>query len=129
MAIRYKHVVVDGLLTTAGYFVALGVRLLDPRVGDGASFMGDLAVAMPIIITVHLALNVAGGAYGRVWEYASTTETKRVIAASLIAMPILLTLVLVGRGLDVVVPLSTVLLGGVMSLVGMATVRFVGRRV
>lgn len=127
MAIRYKHVVFDGLLITAGYFVALGFRLLDPLVGDGGRLLVDLAIAMPIIIAVHLALNFARGAYGRVWEDASTTETKRVVVASLIAMPILLTFDWVGRRLGVVVPFATVLLGGLVSLIGMATARVIAR--
>jgi FlaA1/EpsC-like NDP-sugar epimerase len=124
---RYKSALIDAVVVAASYFFALSLRLLDPDVTGAQQYLYMLATVMPIIIALQVGSNIALGAYGRIWDYGSVTETKRVGIASAIVMPILLGLVAIGRELEVVVPSSTVLLGGVVALIGMGLVRFLAR--
>ena len=112
--------VVDALLIALSYTTALGVRSLDGEIS--AVWWSRVLTALPIIVVVHLVANVASGAYGHVWEYASVAEAKRVINASFWASTMLLlgTLALGSRP----VPLSVLVAGGLLSLFCLGAVRF-----
>ena len=120
--------VVDLFVVASAYSIGLGFRMLDPFVGDSISFFSDLAVAMPMVVLVHLLANVVAGAYGHVWEQASTSEARRVVVANAGAIGTLLLLSFLARQtIDVVVPYSVVVLGGVLSMGGMGLIRFRSR--
>jgi len=125
--VDYTFALIDVFMIAAAYLFGLGVRILDPDVVEEQQYLFTLVTVMPIIIAVHLVCNVALGAYGHVWEHASLAEAKQIGIASAIATAVLLALQAVGGEFNVVVPLSTVLIGGLLSLVGMGLVRFRSR--
>lgn len=117
--------VTDVMWILAAYSLALGFRALDPLVEDAAPLWLDLALALPVIVIIHLAANIIAGAYGHVWEYASTDEARRVVFANAVAGVVILVLTLAVREqFDLVVPLAVVVLGNLLSLLGMGMVRF-----
>jgi FlaA1/EpsC-like NDP-sugar epimerase len=119
---------VDMFVVASAYTVGLGFRMLDPFVGDTSSFFSDLAIAMPVIVLAHLGANVIAGAYGHVWEHASTAEARQVVVASVGATGTLLLLSYLGREMSgVIVPYSAVGLGGLISMGGMGLIRFRSR--
>ena len=125
--VDYTFALIDVFMIAAAYFFGLGVRILDPDVVLEQQYLFTLVMVMPLIVIVHIASNIALGAYGHVWEHASLAEAKQVGIASAIATLILTGLQVLGLRFGVVVPLSTVLIGGLVSLVGMGLVRFRSR--
>ena len=120
--------VIDLFIVIAAYTMAVGIRLLDPLVGERVTYFRDLAIAMPVILAVHLLANVVGGAYGHIWRHASVSEAVRVIAANASAAAALMVLELVTREyVDVVVPITAIAIGGFLSAGGMGLVRFRSR--
>lgn len=120
--------VLDLFVVVAAYTLGLGLRMLDPLVGEAADFWRDLAIAMPVIVAVHILANVVAGAYGHVWEHASTSEAVRVVIANLAASILLIGANLWARQTEVVlIPWSVVVIGGLVSLFAMGMVRFRSR--
>ena len=68
------------MLIAVAYLAALGIRSLDGR--SPRRLVARVLGRCRSIIAVHLVANVATGAYGHVWEYASIGEARRVLAAS-----------------------------------------------
>lgn len=119
---------VDLFVVASAYTLALGFRMFDPLVGDVSSYFSDLAIGLPVIAVVHLICNVAAGAYGHVWEHASTAEARQVVVANLAALSTLLVFNYVARlSVGVVIPYSVIVLGGMLSVAGMGLVRFRSR--
>jgi FlaA1/EpsC-like NDP-sugar epimerase len=125
--VDYAFALIDVFMIGAAYFFGLGVSMLDPGVTNHQKYLFALTTVIPLIVIIHIGCNIAFGAYGHVWEHASMAEAKQVGLASLAATAVLLLLQAVGVQVDVVVPLSTVLIGGLLSLVGMGLVRFRSR--
>lgn len=127
--------VVDLFVVASAYGLALTIRMLDrvvdPRLENPSTFFRNLAWALPIIMLVHLIYNVWAGAYGHVWEHASTAEAFRVAVANIAASATLLLISFAAReftdSTPVVVPYSVIVLGGLLSLFGMGLVRFRSR--
>ena len=120
----------DIFIVVAVYTLGLAVRMLDTSIVDGGDLWLDLGKAMPVIIVVHLLANVAAGAYGHVWEHASTSEAARVVVANTAASVVLVVansfLRATGSEL-VVIPWTVFAIGGLLSLFGMGMVRFRSR--
>lgn len=120
--------VLDVFVVVAAYTLGLALRMLDPLIGDATQFWTDLALAMPVIVLVHLAANILAGAYGHVWEHASTSEAARVVIANVGAWGVVAGLNWWARELNlVVIPWSVVVVGGLASLFAMGMVRFRSR--
>lgn len=119
----------DVFVVVAAYTLGLALRMLDTRVEGANALWTDLAVAMPFIVVTHIVANVATGAYGHVWEHASTSEAARVAVASVAAAMTLTVVNGVVRTVqpDFVVPVSVVVIGGLVSLLAMGLVRFRSR--
>jgi FlaA1/EpsC-like NDP-sugar epimerase len=116
---------VDALLIAVAYLAALGIRSLE---GDlPVEWLPRVLSVLPAIIAVHLVANVAMGAYGHVWEYASIGEAKRVLSASFWASTILILGTLAIGGTPRLVPLSVLTLGGLLTLGFLGVVRFRSR--
>ncbi len=114
---------VDAILIAVSYATALGLRFLDG--GIPAVWWSRTLQALPVVIAVHLIANVAMGAYGHVWEYASIGEAKRVIGATFWAG---LVLVVVTLALGIrPIPLSVLVAGSLLSLCCLGAVRFRSR--
>ncbi|MDX1469022.1 MAG: nucleoside-diphosphate sugar epimerase/dehydratase [Acidimicrobiia bacterium] len=119
---------VDVFVVVASYTLGLGLRMIDPLVGDTTGFWSDLMLAMPVIIALHLAANVLAGAYGHVWEHASTSEAMRVAVANAATSSVLIGLSWMARELTgFVIPYSVLVVGGLGSLLAMGMVRFRSR--
>ena len=119
---------VDLMVVLGAYTFALWIRLLDPLVADDVTFFTELALALPVIVAIHLIFNVVAGAYGHVWEHASMAEARQVVIANALATGTLLFLAWIVRSpFGIVVPYSVVLLGGMLATAGMGLVRFRSR--
>ena len=122
--------ITDLFIVVASYTLGLGLRMLDPLVGDSPNLWVDLARAMPVIVLVHLAANVLCGAYGHVWEHASTSEAARVVVANAAAGAVVVGgnfALRAATGGEVVIPWLTIVVGPVISLYAMGLVRFRSR--
>jgi FlaA1/EpsC-like NDP-sugar epimerase len=75
--------------------------------------------------------NIVAGAYGHVWEHASTDEAMRVVFANAAAGALVLALSYllkeVGSEGKLVIPVAVVVVGSFLSLAGMGAVRFRSR--
>ena len=121
--------IIDVFVVIAAYSVGLGLRSLDSAVTGHSEFWRVLFIAMPVIVLVHLLTNVVAGAYGHVWEHASTSEALRVVAASGVATGVLLLTSRLVRqpAPDFVVPYAVIVIGGLLSLMAMGMIRFRSR--
>lgn len=121
--------VVDLIAVTAAYAVGLGLRMMDPLVGDPREFWLDLVLILPLIVFVHLAANALAGAYGHVWEYASLSEAVRLILANAAASAIVVTATILFLRGPLGLSLSGIALvaGGFISLLIMGLIRFRSR--
>jgi len=118
---------VDALLVAAAYTAALMLRFIDSAEGMPSEWWADWFWVLPVIIATHLVANVVWGTYGHVWEHASIAEATRIVAASLMAVSILLTSLLVARlAFDVVgiIPIASLFFGALITIALMGAVRF-----
>lgn len=111
------------MLISVAYLAALGIRSLDGQVD--AEWWGRVAIALPVVVAVHLVCNVIAGAYGHVWEYASISEAKRVLVAGFWA-GVILGLGTLAFG-DRPIPVSVVVLGSGLTIGFLGMVRFRSR--
>jgi FlaA1/EpsC-like NDP-sugar epimerase len=83
---------------------------------------------LPLVVFVHLATNFLFRLYGRVWRYASVEEARRVIAAAATAgtAVVVLAEILGGDG-GRILPLSVVVFGAFLALLGFGGIRFRSR--
>lgn len=120
----------DVFVVVASYMIALGIRMVDPLVTNDGLWL-DLFLALPFIVSVHVLANILTGAYGHVWEHASTAEALRVAIANLSATAFILASAVVARVFEwdaaPVVPLVVIGLGGALALLSMGLVRFRSR--
>jgi FlaA1/EpsC-like NDP-sugar epimerase len=117
---------VDVFIIVAAYTFGLAVRMLDPGIDAGRVYWSDLALAMPVIVLVHILANVVAGAYGHVWEHASADEAIQVVSANVVSGIVLITLGWFARP-ELVVPIAVIMVGVALSLAGMGMVRFRSR--
>jgi FlaA1/EpsC-like NDP-sugar epimerase len=114
------------LIVVAAYTFGMAVRMLDPLVDTGQAYWADLALAMPVIVLVHILANVVAGAYGHVWEHASTDEAVQVVLANVVSAGVLLTLGWFARP-GVLIPYAVLVVGAGLTLAMMGLVRFRSR--
>ena len=119
---------VDVIAVVVSYTFGLALRMLDRGVVDPLDFWTDLFIVLPFIVVIHIAANAISGAYGHVWEHASTNEAMRVARGSVAAS----VLVLLGgwwvrEAFSIIIPFSTLVIGGLLSLLLMGLVRFRSR--
>jgi len=120
----------DAVIVAAGYGAGLGIRLLDGRIGDGTPLWSGLLGMLPLIVATHILANHLLGSYGRVWRLASVAEARSVAVATFAASVTLFFGVAVWRSLSGglgPIPLSSIVMGGSLSLAGMGIVRFQDR--
>ena len=120
---------IDVFVVVAAYTVGLALRMLDPGVDHPLVYWSTLFIALPVIVAVHIAANAMAGAYGHVWEHASTDEAIRVILATASASGVLiLTSVIVREsGVVRIIPYATLVIGGLLTVGLMGLVRFRSR--
>jgi FlaA1/EpsC-like NDP-sugar epimerase len=82
---------------------------------------------IPVVVAIHLAANLLFRLYGHMWRYASIEEARRVIGAAVSAGAVVILLgELLGRN-QRVLPLSVVVFGTFLSLLGFGALRFQSR--
>ncbi len=126
----FSLAVIEAGLIAVAYAAALGIRSLDPTETVPATWWSRLAIALPLIMLVHLGANVVFGNYGHVWRYASIEEAVRVVAAAMSAGVVMIALAgLYQRFFSptTLVPLSVLVMGAFLSLAGMGGLRFWSR--
>jgi FlaA1/EpsC-like NDP-sugar epimerase len=117
-------VVLDIAVAVAAYLIPLVLRF-EGRVPS--RYWDSFWLFMPLVVSVHLSTNLVFRLYGHMWRYASIEEARRVIgaAASAGAVVIFLGEVLGEDGR--LLPLSVVVFGTFLSLLGFGAIRFQSR--
>lgn len=115
-------VLLDGALVLIAYLVPLALRF---EGGIPSEYWRSFWLLLPAIAGLHLASNLLFGLYGEMWRYASVEEARRVVLSGIAAGG----LVIAGDMLlpDRPLPLSVVMLGAILSLIGFGAVRFQSR--
>lgn len=115
----------DVALVFPAYLAPLALRFdgqVPPR------FWHNFWIFVPIAAALHLAANYFFGLYGQMWRYASIQEARRVVLAGVSAFAlIVLGGVILGLADQRPVPLSTVVFGTGLSIVGFGAIRFQSR--
>ncbi|CAN5321879.1 nucleoside-diphosphate sugar epimerase/dehydratase [soil metagenome] len=120
---------VDAVIITMAYVAGLTARFAD-GLGSTLDWWPGFWRILPLIVIIHLAANVAFGNYGHVWEYASVGEALRVAAASAVAGLLIVSVLFVthnGFEMRQPIPISVVILGAMLTVVGTGVVRFRSR--
>lgn len=98
-------------------------------------FDGDVSAAywtnfwtfVPAAAAVHLTANYIFGLYGQMWRYASVHEARKVGAAGLsAAVAVVLASLAIGGGRPIL-PLSVLVLGSALNVLGIGAIRFQNR--
>jgi FlaA1/EpsC-like NDP-sugar epimerase len=116
--------VLDAAIVVVGYLGPLVLRF------DGAvpgRYWDQFWGFVPLAILVHLLSNYLFGLYGQMWRYASVQEARRMVLAGVAAGLLLVGGDAVIGGPVRPVPLSVVVLGAALSLMGFGAVRFQSR--
>ena len=111
-------------VTVAAYLIPLVLRF-EGAVPD--RYWGNFWAFIPLVVVVHLAANLLFRLYGRMWRYASVEEARRVIGAAAMAGVVVVILGEALGGDTRVIPLSTVVFGAALALLGFGAIRFQSR--
>jgi FlaA1/EpsC-like NDP-sugar epimerase len=117
-------VLIDVAVTVVAYLVPLVLRF-EGRVP--AKYWERFWFFIPLVVVVHLTGNLLFRLYGHMWRYASVEEARRVIGAAVSAGTVVL---LLGELLEEggrILPLTVVVFGTFLSLLGFGTIRFQSR--
>jgi FlaA1/EpsC-like NDP-sugar epimerase len=117
-------VLFDIAVTLAAYILPLVLRF-EGRVPT--RYWVSFWLFIPLVAAIHLALNFAFRLYGHMWRYASVEEARRVIGAAVSAGAIVVALGELLGGDTRVLPLSVVVFGAFLSLLGFGAIRFQSR--
>jgi FlaA1/EpsC-like NDP-sugar epimerase len=116
--------ILDLAIIVPSYMLPLVLRF------DGAvprGYWRNFLEFMPLVAVVHLLSNYLFGLYGQMWRYASVQEARRVVLAGSIGGALVVGLgVTWNAGLHAL-PLSVMVFGAVLSLLGFGAVRFQSR--
>jgi FlaA1/EpsC-like NDP-sugar epimerase len=116
-----------GLDLAVVFFAYLGPLVLRFDGAVPATYWDRFRIFLPAVIVLHLATNALFGLYGEIWRYASVQEARRVILAGLSAGGFVVGLSAWMRTGDRLLPLSVMILGTILSLIGFGAVRFQSR--
>lgn len=114
----------DVAIATVSYLVPLVLRF-EGRVPG--VFWESFWQFMPLVVAVHLATNLAFHLYGHMWRYASIEEARRVIGAAVSAGAVVILLGEVLGDDGRLLPLSVMVFGTLLSLLGFGAIRFQSR--
>jgi FlaA1/EpsC-like NDP-sugar epimerase len=115
----------DMALVFPAYMAPLALRF-DGRIP--ARYWHNFWIFVPLAACLHLLANHLFGLYGQMWRYASVQEARRLVFAGLAAFaPIVIGGGILEFGGSRPVPLSTVVFGNVLSLLGFGAIRFQSR--
>jgi len=122
---------IETLLIVLAYSAAMSLRFLDAGNPPDEWWIRLLA-ALPIVVIVHIGMNIVFGNYGHVWKYASVEEAMRLVGAAMSAGFVLLSLLFIVErtvysGGHRPLPVSVLVLGALLTLGGMGALRFWSR--
>jgi FlaA1/EpsC-like NDP-sugar epimerase len=117
-------VLMDVAVALAAYLVPMVLRF-EGRVPG--RYWESYWLFVPLVAAIHVGANLAFRLYGHMWRYASVEEARRVIGSTVSAgaVVVLLSEVLGSDGRHV--PLSVVVFGTFLTLVGFGAIRFQSR--
>jgi FlaA1/EpsC-like NDP-sugar epimerase len=87
---------------------------------------GNFLSFMPLVAVLHLLSNYLLGLYGQMWRYASVEEARRVVLAGVVGGALVVAVGEIWPG-PRPLPLSVVIFGTVLSLLGFGAIRFQSR--
>ena len=116
-----------GLDLAVVFFAYLGPLVLRFDGSVPGIYWDRFRIFLPAVIALHLATNALFGLYGEIWRYASVQEARRVILAGLSAGGFIVGLSVWMRTGDRLLPLSVMILGTILSLIGFGALRFQSR--
>jgi FlaA1/EpsC-like NDP-sugar epimerase len=117
-------VLLDVAVALVAYLFPLVLRF-EGRVPGG--YWVDFWTFMPLVVAIHLVMNFLFRLYGHMWRYASIEEARRVIGAAASAGVVIVVLGEVLGGGGRVLPLSVIVFGALLSLLGFGAIRFQSR--
>ena len=118
-------VLLDLAIVVSAYLLTLVIRFEGSVPGF---YWHNIRIYLPLICITHLAVNQLFGLYGQMWRYASVLEARRVALAGLTSGGFLIAAdTIAGLSSLKPVPISVMILGGLISLMGFGTVRFQSR--
>ncbi len=120
---------IETLIIVVSYIAAMSVRFVDSPSGVPTGWWRGLLLFLPILLIVHIGANALFGNYGHVWKYASIDEAVRLFSAAMTAGAVLGAALLIWRiaGGDGPIPVSVLVIGLLLTSVGMGAVRFWSR--
>ena len=97
--------------------------------GDvSAAYWANFWTFVPAAAVVHLTANYVFGLYGQMWRYASVHEARKVGAAGLTAgVAVALISLPLGGGSAPILPISVLVLGAALNVLGIGAIRFQNR--
>jgi FlaA1/EpsC-like NDP-sugar epimerase len=117
-------VLLDLACVLAAYLGSLVLRF------DGSvpvPYWDNFWTLIPVITIVHLLANQIFGLYGRMWRYASVLEARKVLLAGASGGAVLALVTIVLGGRLRLLPLSVVIVGAGLSVMGFGAIRFESR--
>jgi FlaA1/EpsC-like NDP-sugar epimerase len=117
-------VLLDIAVAVVAYLIPLVLRF-EGRVPG--VYWGNFWRFMPLVAAVHLGANLVFRLYGHMWRYASVEEARRVIGAATTAGIAVIILGELGGGNTRVLPLSVLVFGAFLALLGFGAIRFQSR--
>ena len=120
--------ITDAVIVVIAYAAAQLLAFIDIE-GLSARWWHGFLIALPFILVIHLATNLAFGTYGHVWKFASVEEAMRIVASVATAMGSLFFLIFAYRltGAQGPIPYMVLAAGAMLTLGGMGAVRFRSR--
>jgi FlaA1/EpsC-like NDP-sugar epimerase len=118
---------VDALLVMVAYGAALMLRFVDLPEGVPTRWWESFGLVIPLIVAIHILSNIAFGAYGHVWQFASIAEAVKIVLANICAGATLLVGLFVFRAVSDEsgpIPIGSLALGALLTVALMGAVRF-----
>lgn len=124
---RYMHpVLLDLAVIVAAFYLALGLRFSGERPGDVAEALHYAGLLTNHIFFVAFVFAVSGsifGLYNHIWRYASSQEAVAILGAGGTGTVVVLIADLLW-GANRPIPISIVLMGGLMTTAGFVALRY-----
>jgi len=124
---RYMHpVLLDLIVVVASFYLALILRFSGERPGDVAAMFRYAGLLTDHIFLVAFIFAVSAsifGLYNRIWRYASGQEVPAILGAGGMGTLVVLIMTLLW-GAERPIPISVVLMGGLMTTAGLVGLRY-----
>lgn len=117
-------VLLDAAVSVGAYLLPLVLRF-EGRVPP--QYWVNFWTVIPFVILLYLLINRLFGLYGHMWRYASIEEARRVIVAGLLAGSFLVLANELAGLRTRLLPLSVVVFGALLALLGFGAIRFQSR--